>query len=837
MKPLLRHTLRSAADSKAQVFIIILTVAVVTAMVFASFSISDIFYNLNMTENDRVAQGADMLLGSNGSAGELFSRARVDSVLGKNPDEIVRAEYFLKFTTVMKTGSGTKTVLLEATDLNDYIAAHNLKYVDFRENKSGVIPVIVGYTFAQNANLKAGDYVEVYIPSFDRYVKMYVMYIAADEGIFKSAANINILADFSAVGDYGMVSAVYITFKDPSLFTRYEEAFGEVLPAVSCSEGNNYSDVKEIVFSNTLLFAIGLVFIVATMGMILLTSYMIIARKRTREMVVFKAAGASPAMTALIMLFEVALYAIAGSAIGLALGRFGMQLTVNSMIPHARDLITYGFWKFAVSLIISVVVTIAASLAPVIAVSKKTIRELNSDSPRNAKAPKPVPFAIVTVVAAGSLAATTFLSGIWVALLSIIDIALIIVWISLAAPIVLKGVTALLRKIKPSGGFGLGTLTPNRNKAMRTITTLSAVIVAFSFVVVQIVGLVKYAVTPFTSRYRADAVISVASNVSDEQRFKLINSLYADGIEEVGFMTSVDFVLPKGRMDLTSAEKYFTLYGVDSYWMLEHCAPNLGEGTKERWEKAQNPLVLSEDMMIRFGYSVGDTVTYYPEPDQHKDDAITFTIVGVDYTITRYDRVGYVKYDALKDMAGWLDIFADFKEGADGSAALLGLIKAVEAQNLERSFVLTFEEWTDAESTGLQGILGILGIIQYAMIAVGIIGLINVSVVTVYDRKSEFRLYRLSGLSQNGYLAFAASEGLAMSAAGAVIGFAVCTAFTALLPVFVGIVDKYLYFPPVTALSAYITLAGSLVFALCWAAIAAARRRGQAVAYNERFLT
>ena len=49
---------------------------------------------------------------------------------------------------------------------------------------------------------------------------------------------------------------------------------------------------------------------------------------------------------------------------------------------------------------------------------------------------------------------------------------------------------------------------------MRTIIPLSAVIVAFSFVVVQIVGLVKYAVTPFTSRYRADAVISVASNVS-----------------------------------------------------------------------------------------------------------------------------------------------------------------------------------------------------------------------------------------------------------------------------------------------------------------------------------
>ena len=53
-------------------------------------------------------------------------------------------------------------MLLEATDLNDYIAAHNLKYVDLEEQR--VIPVIVGYTFAQNANLKAGDYVRGFIP-------------------------------------------------------------------------------------------------------------------------------------------------------------------------------------------------------------------------------------------------------------------------------------------------------------------------------------------------------------------------------------------------------------------------------------------------------------------------------------------------------------------------------------------------------------------------------------------------------------------------------------------------------------------------------------------------
>ena len=81
MGTLLRHTIRSADSNKGQVAIIIITVMVVTAMLFVALTMFDVFYNINMNENDRVAQGADMLLGSNIDTTEFFSESRLERCL------------------------------------------------------------------------------------------------------------------------------------------------------------------------------------------------------------------------------------------------------------------------------------------------------------------------------------------------------------------------------------------------------------------------------------------------------------------------------------------------------------------------------------------------------------------------------------------------------------------------------------------------------------------------------------------------------------------------------------------------------------------------------------
>ena len=55
MKAFLRHIFRSADESRGQMTVIIITIAVVTAMIFIAFSMSDVFYNVNMADYDLVA--------------------------------------------------------------------------------------------------------------------------------------------------------------------------------------------------------------------------------------------------------------------------------------------------------------------------------------------------------------------------------------------------------------------------------------------------------------------------------------------------------------------------------------------------------------------------------------------------------------------------------------------------------------------------------------------------------------------------------------------------------------------------------------------------------------
>jgi hypothetical protein len=52
------------------------------------------------------------------------------------------------------------------------------------------VPVIVGKSFAENAGLQPETKLSLYIASYNKYVRTYIAYVAADEGIFRSAVNI-----------------------------------------------------------------------------------------------------------------------------------------------------------------------------------------------------------------------------------------------------------------------------------------------------------------------------------------------------------------------------------------------------------------------------------------------------------------------------------------------------------------------------------------------------------------------------------------------------------------------------------------------------------------------
>ncbi|MFI3229056.1 MAG: ABC transporter permease [Bacillota bacterium] len=837
MNIILKHTFRSATQHKVQVAIIITTIALATVMIFAGFSMSDVFYNINITEYDRVAQGADMLLGENNGTSETFSKARVEAILSEYPEEIASVEYFLKLPTIMTTEEASITVLVEATDLEEYLSVHELNYIDMYEGDSDnpygadvtneYYPMIIGETFAENNDLSVGDTAQVYLAEYDIYSTLFVMYIAEDEGIFSSSVNINILVDFSAVTNYQQVNAVYITFTDSEYYEKYEEMFAEYLPAIEVAEGNNESRVLEIVSQNTLLLSVAIVFIVIAMMLILLTSYLIIARNRMSEMIIFKAAGATPKQVAGIMILEVLLYAIVGSVLGVVLCRLMLAVGIMVLLPYTVGLFSYAWWQYALSIIIAIVVTVCATLVPITQASKKTIREsLSNESKAEVGKGKPI-LAIVSVCVALIAGITiNFVSGIFAYILSAVMVLSACAIVAFCGKYVLKFWAKVWAKINKNGAKALASVTALRSKAIHTITVLLAIVVAFSFVVVEVVDLVKVAITSSSSRYEADYIALVGDTYvkSTLDIAMLTLTTTQSDITGAGYYTEISFT--ETEDDTTT----FRVFGASSYNTVLMCT-DLTEDVYDLWLSETNPAILSTDMMLRLNCKVGDTIELYVNLSDYEGETVVFTVIGEDTTTTENDRVIFTRYDTVSDYATSSVILID----GSGNEEFSDVRDWIAALNLNNTYVLTVDAWSNSGSDLYSGVAALLTMLQYAMYAICMLGLLNIIIVTMIDRKQEFMLYSLCGMDNKNYKQFSIGEASIVALSGGTLGMVAGIGIAQILPTVATIINKYMSFSVVPLATVVVAVIGGLGLLLSWSLLCKMRKPQKMTSINDRF--
>jgi hypothetical protein len=98
------------------------------------------FYQVNMIKTSVFRKVPLCFWLQSSACRSIFSGARVESVLTEEPQDIALAEYFLKFTTFMKFEDSTRAVLREATDLNQYLAMHDIGYIEKGRRQKEVRP-------------------------------------------------------------------------------------------------------------------------------------------------------------------------------------------------------------------------------------------------------------------------------------------------------------------------------------------------------------------------------------------------------------------------------------------------------------------------------------------------------------------------------------------------------------------------------------------------------------------------------------------------------------------------------------------------------------------------
>ncbi len=826
MKFLLKNTLNSLRKNKGQVFVIMITIILVTMLSFVSFSMSDIFTQTLKIEYDRIANGADMLVGTHIPEIDMFySRAKINNLLDFNDVEDIM--YFTRFGTVLKTEKSNYTILLEATDLEEYLTKNNVRFIASYKPKPeelGYPLFIIDPILAEKADLKAGDLVEIYNPIMSSYIKMRVGHIAYKEGIFASAVGRNILLDFSAIENIGQINSTYINFKKDSDFQKYEKIFLDNLPNIRISEGDSRSRVKVWVANNLSVLGVAMGCILLLMSIILLSTYNIVIKHKEKEMITLKSLGTSPKQIVIMLLLEVFIYAFVGITIGMLLGQIIFSGILKVVSPVIFNGISFPMWKYIATVGLTLGLTILTVIVPIIKMSKKTMVELNQENIKIAKLTNPI-YLIISIALVIVLMIVYFFipEGVAKMVISFAIVPLTILIIIFSSGYLYNLFSHSIRDTS----FGIAGYSSIRNGNIKRLATILAIIIVFVVFIVDAVDLVKIITKPELDRFNADYIIIATKPRENETYQDFVNELnLMNGVEQATyfnetrwFYSTLDFKDPSGNM---------ALYGISDKKMLRISTERLSESAYKDWDLYDNAIVLSEDVALRLNKKIGDEVVFIPAVKEF-ESKMTFKIVGIDKKLTVHDEKAYVKYKMVshhKEGVNYLivsdrDIFLDLRD-------------KVESSSIENAYLLPYEEWAKQDNGVGEELNYILYLLQILVYSVALVGILNLAIMSIHSRQNELDIYKMSGMGNKDFKNLVLGESFIITSTGSLLGIFGGLLVNFAIPGVYQLVDHYISFNIAPANIFIVSILASVVFIISWVFISFYIRRKRVISINSR---
>ncbi len=826
MGVLLRHTLRSSGRNKFQTLVVLFTVIIVTAILFISMSSSDIFSTIIVNEYQRISVDADIAVGSLGG-GAMYSKATVEKVL-ENDSNIESIHYFLRSYAITKTQADNFYVYVEATDLKSFVKEENGFYLITEQSSTTLPNAIISEKFSSTYGLGLGDTLEIISPISGNSIAFMVTHIMATDGFFGSATVNSILVDIADVESMGMVNNSLITLKNKDLYDTTVDALKEALPFVEVGSAYPEQLVAELSERTTRLFVIALIFVIAIMLVILSTSYLIVLKNRMNEMAVFKAVGATPLNTTVILILEALFYGIIGAILGTIVGRLAMGYLLDRFLPYA-DGIIYNIWKYAVTLILGTMTSIIAALPPIVTYSKKSIRELTEKGEKHLRLYNPKLVVAVTLAAISML--TTMLlvdNEIAFIVIAALTLPLLILDIAIGSPYLIRGAAYVFSKIFKTGIAQLSTFGIKRNNSTQLLSVLIVVVISFSFLFVSVINIVISSVDPYNTRYSADVVVSCTTEVDATTAKAYEDRIIAmDNVSSAASYASNSFqvYLDNQRLDYT-----VQTHGIVDIDTIPYIVTDIDPEVVALFENTKNGIIFNYDHAQRLGLGIGDTIklgSYIRTTTDELEFVLDteFVIIGLENTVKDWTETAIVHREALvlngKELQSPTTVLVDI-DNMDSFD-----IKAFDTAlfDTEKGYAILYGNWAYATSSDIQGLINLLYVLEGIFIAIAILGIVNVTIVATLDRKREYYLLRCTGLDYKGYIALSSYEGLLIGIAAAIGGLITGLYLSALVPSLATLVDKYTAFPLFPYELAVVAFGGIALYTLIKTIIAAATKR------------
>lgn len=835
MNVIAKHTLNSIRKNPLQSFVITFSILLVTACMLFAFNVKGIFYDISALWAESRFYGADMQLemSAQSDCKELFEAldgmdfVKEYAAYGHIGDSAIKTE--------------DKTLAVECIFAEDKEVLNRLSGSEVLRTVSpieGELSGAVSHKFVETIGADVGDTVDLAVSGTaldidaTGYVTVRITAVLNSTGFYyTNGTSERIVIDYSDLDaktplNIRNYSNFLIYLDDPNGLTAdgvtqveavkkaAVEATGNKL-SVRIADGYAEKAVERSVSGSMQTLGIAVAVVTMLMAVMIYFSYSVVARNRTEELSKFKAAGATPAQSVAIMYAEVAVYVVVGGILGLIVGAGALKLLEGILrLQIAGMTIRVEAWKYVAAFAVAALSAALASAPPAVRIGTKSIAALRSDSVRfTVKAPLWLSLASTSAFIA-VFSALFFSEGDALMPVMIVFLTVTLIWAVTTVPHLLTAAGRLCEKLFPRRESDIAAMEMPVNAGVSTVTVMLVLLIAFVWTGFCILDIVRMTAVIADSRITSDFLVPGYAVGEEQENEKLATYLSVDGITDGSFAEKIalyDIYREDGSTYMFDSG--IQLYMVSSSEAFPYICPEVDPEAAERFDSATRPIILHYSAIAEGGFETGDKIRLQVWSNTGSCFLEgEFEVVGADYTFTCYDNVAFIRIaDCVKEsgeriygnlcyyLNGDREAFPEIREQIDSGNNLL----------FDSDYYFTGNTFNEV-------LMELLDVFVGVIFAVAALGIIDLVAVTAAERKREYAVYRLSGMTAGGALRLAVTEAAVISLIGFIAGFLFCLGINQSVPALGLIVSKYIPRTLFAVEIVYIALAGAGTVFFSW---------------------
>ncbi|WP_061996040.1 FtsX-like permease family protein [Clostridium sp. ATCC 25772] len=381
MHILFKFMMKNIFEKKLRFVLIVFSIAVATAMTFASMGVSNSYNEMILEKMKAKVGDADLIIYSNDKNKSTFlDRTEIENEITNN-----KAAYIFDGEGIYKSDNNILKLNIKGCEIEDLNKISSIKLIGSSDEGLSLKDneVIISNNISKKLNLSVGDNINLKVEGKDITAK--VKNIAINKGPFlESAGEMNVIIDNKGLSKLlsreKLITSVLVNVDNKENIEEYKSQYKNNLPNYDIKETINKEDLQNRVKQFTLPFYLMLIIVLIMAGFIIYSAYKVIIIERMAVIGTFRSIGATKCSTNIILIIESLIYGILGGGIGLILG----IPILNYLCDSTNVLKSYGVEtivkinniNYIYSFLLAISISFISSIIPIMNSSKISVKEI-----------------------------------------------------------------------------------------------------------------------------------------------------------------------------------------------------------------------------------------------------------------------------------------------------------------------------------------------------------------------------------------------------------------------------------------------------------------------------